>query len=73
MQGHGPATHGLDLGDRGRRALGIPAVVDADVVAGGGEREGDRTAEATAGAGDERGHRIRPTGSSRVSAAISDA
>ena len=73
VQGGRPATDGLDVGDRGGRTVGVTAVVHAHVVAGLGEHQGDDPAQPAAGAGDERGHRIRPTGSSRVSAAISAA
>ncbi len=71
VQGGGPAPGGLDLGDRGGGTLGVAPVVHADVVAVLRQHERDDPAQAAAGAGDERGHRIRPIGSSRVRAAIS--
>ena len=66
-----PASGRLDLGHGGRRAHGVRAVVDAQVVTGLGEGEGDREPQAAARARDEGGHCIRPIGSSRVSARIS--
>ena len=71
VEGGRPASGRLDLGHGGRRARGVRAVVDAHVVTGLGEREGDRAPQPAARARDEGGHRIRPIGSSRVSARIS--
>ena len=65
VQGGRSATHRLDVDDSGTRAHGIRAVVDADVVTVGGERECDGAAEPAARAGDPGRQRIRPTGCSR--------
>ena len=66
-------TGGLDLGHRGGGPVGVAAVVHPDVVAVLGQHQRDDPAEPAAGPGDERAHRIRPTGASRVRAAISAA
>ncbi len=73
VQGGGPATGGLDVGDRGGGTVGVAPVVHADVVSVLRQHQRDDPAQSAAGPGDERGHRIRPTGSSRVRAAISAA
>ena len=58
VQGRRAATHRLDVGDSGGRTDGIRPVVHADVVTGGGQRDGDAAPEPAAGAGDQGRHRI---------------
>ena len=67
------AARGLHVGDRGRRTLRVAAVVHPDVVAVLCQDLRDDPAQPAAGPGDEGRHCIRPTGSSRVRAAISAA